>query len=257
MAPKAEKAPEQEVAVFIIPELTAEVREVLAEEIADNGDIEISMPTLKIPSGGGLAFTLPNDEADVAKYVDVVIVDRFPVNVFWEGSFEGGNNPPDCVANDGVCGVGYPGGPCAACPNNAFGSADKGAGKACKNVVRAYILPSGGALLPWKLDVPPTSIKEFKKYVSGVVMGGKHPYGVVTRIGLEKKKSGDGIDYSALTFKTITPLPAEQVAMSKNYVQGVKMITRMETKQPALGAPTRAALDVGHTVTDEEDDSQI
>ena len=56
-------------------------------------------------------------------------------------------------------------------------------------------------MLPWKLDVPPpTSMKAFSNYISSVVLKGKHPYGVITRVGLEAAKSANGIAYSKLTF---------------------------------------------------------
>ena len=71
---------------YQVPEFTEEFREVLAEEMEENGDIAIAFPVLKIPSGGGMAFTLPGDEGDVAKTIDVIIVDRFKANAYWENA---------------------------------------------------------------------------------------------------------------------------------------------------------------------------
>lgn len=212
---------------YQIPEFTEEFREVLAEEMEENGDIAIAFPVLKIPSGGGMAFTLPGDEGDVAKTIDVIIVDRFKANAYWENAFDGSNNPPDCSSFDGETGYGDPGGYCAGCEFNQFGSDPdpKSEGKACKNMIRTYILREGD-MLPWKLDVPPTSMKAFSNYISSVVLKGKHPYGVITRVGLEAAKSANGIAYSKLTFKPTGSLGKDATLASKEYSGSIKMLTR-------------------------------
>lgn len=226
---------------FEMPILDDEFRETLAEEMGENGDISVSFPTLKIPSGGGIAFNLPDGES-IAKTIDVVIVDRYKANAYWKSSFDGSNNPPDCFSPDGEIGFGFPGGFCESCPNNQFGSdARDGKGKACKNMIRAFILPEG-EVLPWRVDVPPTSLRAFQNYISSVVMKGKHPYGVVTTIGLEQASSSTGIKYSKLTFTLKGKLPANQVPISKGYSGSIKMLTREEGRavpaaQSALPSP--------------------
>lgn len=217
---------------FEMPEISEEFKEVLMEEMSENDDITMSFPVLKVPSGGNLAFTLPGEDGDVAKTLDVVIVDRFKANAYWENVFDGNNNPPDCMSPDAEFGYGYPGGECASCSLNQFGSDPKdGKGKACKNMVRTYILLEG-EMLPWKLDIPPTSLRVFSDYISSVVLKGKHPYGVVTRIGLETAKNTTGITYSKLTFKAVGALTKEQTAASKEYVSSIKLLTR--DSSPAL-----------------------
>ena len=66
---------------------------------------------IKIPSGGGLAFELPgedDDEPDLVKEIEGVIVFHHPVNAYWAEAYTGQNNPPDCASTDGRYGKGEP-----------------------------------------------------------------------------------------------------------------------------------------------------
>lgn len=82
---------------------------------------------------------------------------------------------------------------CKGCPNDEWGSADKGRGKACKNVRRIAVLP-----LKWPfkasdvLDVeiatasiPVTSVKAYSGYVKTLSQGGLAMWAFQTRIGCQ------------------------------------------------------------------------
>ena len=77
------------------------------------------------------------------KLVGVILYHHF-ANAYWpEGSEYDDNVPPFCQSIDGMQGYGEPGGVCAACAFNQFGSTANGSGKACKNMRQIYLLRSG------------------------------------------------------------------------------------------------------------------
>ena len=154
----------------------------------------------------------------------VVIVDYMNENALYDGSYDADNKaPPVCFAlgrnaddmepHDVVVNStdhfmpqddeDSPG--CANCAFNEWGSADKGRGKACKNVKRLAVVPAGKVTNDkgeWVIDlydgpnvydktdmailkVPVTSVKEWAKYVSSLNSSiRKPPYGVVTLVTL-------------------------------------------------------------------------
>lgn len=185
----------------------------IMEIIAENMDGQITSSDLdrvKIPAGGGIAFEVPTLEgADSQKYIDGVIIAHQPQNVYWSTGMDegGGNTPPDCVARDGKFGEGAPGGLCATCPMNKFGS-DGGNGKACKNTEVLFILRPGN-MLPIALRVPPTSLGAVKKYLLQLTSASIPFYGVQTRLSLEKATNAAGIGYSKLV---LAPLPFDASA---------------------------------------------
>jgi hypothetical protein len=120
---------------------------------------------------------------------------------------------------------------CKVCPNNVFGSAEKGHGKACQNRFRLALLPAGvyserknsrdldleffsdpahyeTADLAY-LKLPVTSGKnwsEFVKQVSGLY--NRPPYGVVTRLYLQPDpKSQYKVNFEVLDLVPETLLP--------------------------------------------------
>src|SRR5690606_40186209 len=109
--------------------------------------------------------------------------------------------------------VDWPGGQqsCATCPLNQWGSDESGSGgKACKNMVRLYILREGDAF-PLMLTLPPTSIKNWANYLAKRVLGkGFRPHQVVTKIGLKREQSRSGIAYSQATFKLVGVLSQDR-----------------------------------------------
>ena len=97
---------------------------------------------------------------------------------------------------------------CAVCPHNAWGSAEKGRGKACQNRRRLAVIPAGyydlkrGAREPELmlyddpkhfqqadiayLKLPVTSVTAWSKYVNQIAANcNRPPHGVVTRISIE------------------------------------------------------------------------
>lgn len=185
---------------FRFPDFAAGTEDVYDAEEFD--DIEPEFPRVKIPSGGATSFEIPNpedpDDPIPSKTIEGVIVLQHTANSYWENSDPNGS-PPDCYSQDGVRGIGKPGGACAQCALNEFGSGEGGKGKACKNMKNIYLLRSGD-LLPLLISLPPTSLKAFRKYANNLRFAGRAMSGVKTVIGL-KKEDGESGAYSVATFK--------------------------------------------------------
>ena len=132
----------------------------LADAMRDElGGMDVTFDRVTIPSAGGTTFELPGEmpgETDAVKEFTGVILYHHPLFSFYHERFTGGNNAPDCGSYDGVTGIGTPGGDCASCPLNQFGSGENG-GKACKNKRRIYILREG-ELIPLLLTLPTGSM---------------------------------------------------------------------------------------------------
>lgn len=177
-------------------------------------DIALEFPRVKIPSGGATSWEIPNpedpDDPHVAKTMEGVIVLQHTANSYWVNSDTSGT-PPDCSSQDGVTGYGSPGGVCANCPLNTFGSGEGGKGKACKNMKNIYLLRNGDTM-PLLISLPPTSLKAFRQYANNIRLVGLGMSGVRTIIGL-KKEDGPSGPYSVATFRNggkLSPVLQEQ-----------------------------------------------
>lgn len=192
--------------------------EILNEAITEDCvGLEFQFDRIKIPAGGSTAFELPGEDEDdtqMAKEVVGVILYNHPAYAYYTQKYTGGSNPPDCGSFDGVTGTGTPGGACASCPHNQFGSGE-GQSKACKNRRMLYILQEG-ELFPMVLSLPTGSLKEFTKYVKRQLSKGRKLNQVVTKISLKKSTSTTGIAFSQAVFSMTRVLEqAEKVAIAK------------------------------------------
>jgi hypothetical protein len=170
--------------------------------------LDLSFERVKIPSGGSTAFELPTEgeDTETVKEFSAVILHHHPLNAFYSTKYTGGSNPPDCGSFDGKFGEGNPGGNCANCPNNQFGTGENGS-KACKNKRRVYILREG-EVFPLLLTLPTGSLKAFTKYLKAQLSKGRTSNSIVTRFGLKKVTNSGGIAYSQAVFtvdRTLTP----------------------------------------------------
>jgi len=174
---------------------------------------------IKIPTGGQLAWAVPN-ETDKPTYEDEVVgvvLDHYPTRVFWRGDYEGGNKQPDCSSLDGKVGVGNPGGPCHSCE---FAKFDQDSGRVpCKEVRRVYVL-TAESILPFLIPLPPTSgaarRSPWTSYVTKLFGRGRGINRVITKFTLVEDKNKDGIRYSrVLPFmvRELSPPEIEKVTM--------------------------------------------
>lgn len=209
---------------FNLMTLSGDLAEAIAEEMDGLGTIPFDR--VKIPSGGGLAFELPGEDEDnpeSATELVGVILYHHPVNAYWVEKFAGGNEQPDCSSMDGKRGMVRDTGEirtCANCPHNQFGS--DGAGKACKNVHRVYILREGNPV-PLILSLPPTSLKYMRDYIGKrILLKGMRCYEAVTKITLKKEKNAAGIAYSRAVFTFAGKLSDDQISEAAAMAESIK-----------------------------------
>lgn len=173
--------------------------EALRENLAGQAITEFDLPQIKVPAGGGTAWEVPTLEGTQhEKTIEGIIVLASSRRSYWQHADITGT-PPDCQSRDMVRGVGNPGGECAACQLNQFGSAERGEGKACKETRALFVLRSD-ALLPCVLSVPPSSLGTLKKYMLSLANSGIPHHQAVTRMTLSKQQNAAGIGYSAIDF---------------------------------------------------------
>ena len=116
------------------------------EDLSEDFDgLQMSFQRVKIPAGGALQFEIPGDDPENPEYEKTlrgVIIYNHQAGAYWpEGAEYDDNVAPLCSSVDGKLGIGTPGGACALCELNKFGT--DGKGKACKNMRHLYILRSG------------------------------------------------------------------------------------------------------------------
>ena len=176
------------------------------EELSGDMDgVQMNFPRVKSPGGGVLQFELPTDDPenpDYVKTLEGVILHHHLNNAYWpEGSEYDDTMSPLCSSTNGKVGIGTPGGVCATCAMNQYGTAANGTGKGCKNMRTVYLLRSGD-FMPIQLTLPPTSLKPFNTFCSqAFLMRRRASFGSVVQIGLKKMNNGRD-DYSVATCAT-------------------------------------------------------
>lgn len=223
MAEKAKKVKNTEVAEkegFAVLSNRAMLEQAMAEDCMG---LEFSFDRIKLPAGGGMAFEIPSadsDEPELVKEILGVVVYQHPAYALYRSKYAGGNNPPECGSFDGVQGIGNPGGQCARCPYNRFGSGE-GQGKLCKNKRMIYILREG-ELFPLTLSLPAGSLKSFTAYVKSQLTRGRRLSQIVTKITLKKATNASGITYSQAVFSFERQLYIDEQAAVAEVAERVK-----------------------------------
>lgn len=162
--------------------------------------------------GGQLTI---DDTPVPGNHMAAVVVDSVLENTFYEGEYDANNTtPPTCFALGRDDATMAPhqtvvdhdqaqNAQCRGCPMNAFGTAERGKGKACKNRVRLMLVNAGRLSAEGRLEehftdpdhytnyqaalfsVPPTSIGGWATYVKQLANSLKMPpHGVITKISV-------------------------------------------------------------------------
>jgi len=211
---------------FILPGMEATSGDFTQDELADDMvGLQLSFPRIKIPAGGVLQFEIPGDnpeEPNYTKYIEGVILHSHNTNAYWpDGSYDEDQANPLCSSSDGVTGFGDPGGACAVCPLNQWGTGENSKGKACKNMRQLYILRSG-EYMPIQLTLSPTSIRPYNEFFNMVFAAHRRAtFGSVVRIGLKRMNNGKD-DYSVATFQKLNDFTGEELANIRAYAAGFK-----------------------------------
>jgi hypothetical protein len=228
---------------FMLPTMTE--GDFAGDDLAEDMDgLRLSFQKVKIPSGGALQFELPGDDPenpDYSKYLEGVILFNHASGAYWpEGSEYDENSTPLCSSVDGKIGYGAPGGACAVCELNRFGT--DGKGKACKNMRVLYLLRDG-EYMPIQLTLPPTSIRPFSDFMNVAFVSRRRPtWGSVVQIGLKRMNNGKD-DYSVATFKKLYDFSSEQLMQAKAYADGFREQAKEMLKRRAEDAGNRDGAD--------------
>jgi len=194
---------------------TDQIVELIRENIGEAEVNRFVLPRFKMPSGPSKYFVGPDGEPPVDE-IDCVILHIVSRRAYWAQGIEsgGGGQPPDCASLDLKVGHGEPGGSCPRCAFAKFGSGKDGRGQACKEF-RVLFGLRPNRVIPFSFSLPPTSLQAWMAYGMSLVDQGKPYRGVITRIGLQKEKSGGGVDFHKATFKNVGELDPDQLSQIK------------------------------------------
>lgn len=234
----------KEVAEFRLFTGSIDIKSLVKDNLGGEKFDPSDLSRISVPAGGGTTFEVSGAGGIYeTKKIPAVIVHVQPQRLYWETQYgEGEVTPPDCFSTDLLVGHGSPGGNCAECPMNQFGSGRGGEGKACSEKRNIYILTKD-TLLPYNLSAPVKSIQNYRKYLVALTQVGVNIRQVITIIGLEKDKNKAGISYGKLTFEMGPDLTKEQRAAVEAFREGFVPIiesTSMRTAAYDVAQPADA-----------------
>lgn len=225
------------------------------DDLADDMEgLTLSFPKVKIPAGGSLQFELPTGDPENPEYVRFlqgIILFHHASGAYWpEGMEYDDNTVPLCSTVDGKQGYGTPGGTCAACELNRYGTATDGKGKACKNMRILYLLQDGD-YIPVQLSLPPTSLRPFNDFMNAAFVARRRPaWSSVVQIGLKRVDNGN--TYSVATFRKMADLPPEKVGEFRAFVESFRQQAKEMLKSRAELSAARENEDDQYTAANTE-----
>jgi hypothetical protein len=196
--------------------------------------LPITAPKVEILHAGAVAFKFveaPEDDQIKKSFLGVIIhVD--PQRAFWKKDPEEGGTGqmPDCYSRDLVKpdaeATDQQSADCASCPHNAFGSAEKGRGKACKEVRRVFFLPEG-KLDAHVMNVPPTSLKALKTYFTFLAENKiQRPQMAITKFGVKQAENKAGTEYTELVLTFHKKVDERLLLLVLQMKKGIEEMTR-------------------------------
>lgn len=170
------------------------------------GISEWDLDRVAVPSGGGVSWAVPTlaGTSSVEEIVGVVVYagDR---RAYWETSYdEEPNKPPDCHSLDAVRGSGTIAathdGLCHTCPKAQWGTKENSRGEAtkgqaCQTRKMIFIFRESDRL-PLHVNLAPTSLRDFRKYLVRLTSAGRPMYSVLT--GLKLRVESDPVKHSVV-----------------------------------------------------------
>lgn len=190
------------------------------------------LDTPRIPkvASTGDGFVLPgmsDDETPFKDYKGVILFAEKNKAFYSKTYVQGSSEPPDCYSLDAkkpeADSPNLQNDVCKTCPQNQFGSSSReGAkGKACRDLRNLYFI-QGDRVMPTRLMLTPTSLKNFETYVTTLVANGLSLYEVETKIVSAKKNRND--TYAVLNFTKMRVLDEEKDAQELADLKALKLL---------------------------------
>ncbi len=205
----------------------SQVKKIFETNVSMDGIDEFDLDRVSIPGSGAAHWSVPdlNGEPEAVKELEGVVILHGDRRAFWDISYEdsGGGSPPDCNSLDGRSGFGWRRGmtegqqcaqACKPCPLSQWGSNsdDKEDNQqACSNRKLLFFLRQGD-LIPLCIDLAPTSVKPFNRFMLRLAGRMLPAYGVVLGLKLIQEDSRTGVKYSIVSPRLVGPLSDDDAA---------------------------------------------
>ena len=188
------------------------------------------LPTIKVPTGDVTFFQIASASGSKAvQDFEAIILHHHKCRRYYEKGVDDADDqglPPDCKSDDGITGTPNPesqaankgqGGDCKNCPMAQYGTASKGDGQACSERRRLFLLLPD-ATLPMRLELPPTSLINWKEFTVRMTNAGIGVKSAVVKVGLEQSISKSSKKKCVrATFTLVDQLHDEQKQLVAGY----------------------------------------
>lgn len=194
------------------------------------------------PASGEAQWKMEDLDGSMTRFNDVegIVIFHKMTRSYWKTKFKGGGTPPDCASEDGLEGVGNPGGTCSKCPFSKFGSGENNS-QACRQIKQLFLLREG-EILPVLINLSPINSEKATTFFLRLLSRKQLAFNqVITKITMSPDKSNSGYDYGDVKMAMVEQIPPE----ASDQIEG---LTDMFTEH--------LADTLGATLNDDEETSQ-
>lgn len=213
--------------------LTTNALDIINENLKNQPLSHQLFDTVKAPTGGTTAFTVPSISGDeIQKELTGIILDYATPRAYWDTADPVEGVPPVCYSKDSL--TSFEGKSCVRCEHNAFGSKNGDSlAKSCKESIELYLLRQDN-IMPVIVRIPVTSKHIFQRYLMRLVSKMIYVSGVVTRITLDKVTNKNGQPYAQFNFEAVNLLKPDEAANAKSYGQKFMEILHVDEESDII-----------------------
>ena len=207
---------------IVLNQPTEEIRALIKTNLGDESISRSDLDVAINPSGKSTKWEIAGlgDDSEMVNEIEGVIITHQLYRVYWKEDYSGSSqaNPPDCLSRDMLNGEGDPGGECASCPFNEWGSGPNGS-KACSTRRRIFVLRPG-EMLPTIVTASPINVGAMKSYGTKLTSKVQRKYNqVISKLRLEPAVSKSGFDYAKMVISMVSTLDPDSAAKMDAYSQ--------------------------------------
>lgn len=205
----------------ILQQDLSQVREIFETNVSLDGIDEFDLDRISIPGSGAAFWSVPDieGEPEAVKELEGVVILHGDRRAYWSVDYDdsGGGSPPDCHSFDAKVGVGWrPGMPegskteqvCKTCALAQWGSGSDDPNdntQACSNRKLLFFMRKGD-LVPLCIDLAPTSVKPFNRFMLRLAGRMVPCYGAILGLKLVQEDSRTGVKYSVVSPRLVARL---------------------------------------------------